>query len=49
MIKGAVRVHIIPTEKPLETKTIAQLIAQQLRKGHYNYDKDRRTEIQRGA
>lgn len=49
MIKGAVRVHTIPSEKPLETKNIARQIAQQLRKGNYHYGNDRRTEIQRGA
>lgn len=49
MIKGTIRVHTIPSEKPLETKNIAQLIAHQLRKGNCNYGKNRRTEIQRGA
>jgi hypothetical protein len=47
MIKGTIRVHTIPSEKPLDTKGIARQIAQQLRKGNYTYDK--RTEIQRGA
>lgn len=51
MIKGTIRVHTIPSEKPLQTKNIAQLIAHQLRKGTCNYGitNDRRTEIQRGA
>jgi hypothetical protein len=37
------------TDRPLETKTIARVIAQQIRKGNTTYDYDRRTEIQRGA
>lgn len=51
MIDGKIRVHTIPSGKPLETKNIAQLIAHQLRKGTstYGITNDRRTEIQRGA
>lgn len=47
MIKGEIRVHTIPSEKPLNAKGIAREIAQQLRKGNITYDK--RTEIRRGA
>lgn len=50
MTKRTIRVHIVPTDRPLETKTIARVIAQQIRKGNMNYvSNDRRTEIQRGA
>lgn len=50
MIKGTIRVHAIRTERPLDTKNIARVIAHQLRKGNTNYGTyDRRTEIQRGA
>ena len=49
MIKGTIRVHMIPTEKPMNTKNIAQLIAHQLRKGELQHGNDRRTAIQRSA
>ena len=50
MIKGEIRVHIVSVDRPLNTKTIAREIVQQMRKGklHNDYN-DGRTEIRRGA
>lgn len=49
MIKGTIRVHTIPTDKPLNTQNIARVIAQQIRKGTSNHVNDRQTEIRRSA
>lgn len=48
MIKGTIRVHEVPTDRPMETKNIAQLIAHQLRKGSFNHDNNR-TEVHNPA
>ena len=46
-----ISVHIVATDKPLETKSIARVIAQHYRKGiaENGNSNDRRTKIQRSA
>lgn len=48
-IKREIRVRIVPTDRPLNTMSIAREIAQQIRKGNTTHGNDTATKTRRTA